>query len=557
MTSSPAAAAPVKSELERRTVRKLMLRFMPILMATYFMAYLDRTNLGIIKPHISKDLGLSPVAFGLASGIFFLGYVLCEVPSNHFMLKWGARLWIPRILITWGAVAALIAFVQNPAQLYVGRVLLGIAEAGLAPAIFLIIATWFPARYSRLLMSVFFLTIPLALMVGSPLSGWLLDLTQGWHGWDGWRWVVLLQGLATIALFPLAFKLLPRSPQTASFLNEEERAWLLTQLDGEADVKKEHAPGSFLRALIDRRVLVMSLTYVLICYGSNALTYWLPSIIEEATPGLSSLHVGLITAIPFACAFVAIILVGQIAARTNARLWNILGPLSVAIVAFVLTAIAVHDSRLALGAMSLAIAGSLATQPQFWTLPADYLTGASAAAGIALINSAGNLAGFLGPFSFGWMQGSAGKTTALPFLIMAVCMAIAGVLVFLVRRRVRNMAAVHVGDDQPATTTPASTTASSTAEAVWPATAPTDRPRPPHAARRRNCHDRTQPADCCPSPGPWRRHRLRGPGPAGGDHRADRADRPRFPSRRSSADRRCGSRGQPHAARSPGAGAAR
>lgn len=458
MTSSPAAAAPVapeKPEIERRTIRKLILRFMPILMATYFMAYLDRTNLGIIKPHISADLGLSPVAFGLASGIFFLGYVLCEVPSNHFMLKWGPRIWIPRILITWGTIAALIAFVQTPAQLYVGRVLLGVAEAGLAPAIFLIIAMWFPARYSRLLMSIFFLTIPLALMIGSPLSGWLLDITQGWHGWDGWRWVVLLQGIATVALFPLAFKLLPRSPETATFLAEDERVWLLSQLQGEAEVKKEHAPGSFLRALVDRRVLVMSLTYVLICYGSNALTYWLPSIIEEATPGLSSLHVGLITAIPFACAFVAIILVGQIAARTNARLWNVLGPLSVAVVAFVLTSLLVHDSRLALGAMSLAIAGSLATQPQFWTLPTDYLTGASAAAGIALINSAGNLAGFLGPFTFGWMQGSAGKTTGLPFLIMAGCMATAGVLVFLVRRRVRNMAEIHV-PVQPSATEPLS-----------------------------------------------------------------------------------------------------
>ena len=424
------------SDLERRTVRKITWRLMPILVAAYFTAYLDRTNLGVMKNELSAGLGLSDVAFGLASGIFFLSYVLCEVPSNRLALRLGPRVWVPRIMISWGVVALATSLVHSPTQLYAARVLLGVAEAGMAPAVFLCIAQWFPARHRGRALSAFYLGIPLAMVIGSPLTGWLLDVTHRLGGIDGWRWVFVIEGAAALVLAPLAIVRLTKSPAEARWLSDEERGWLISTLAAEEAEKDKSAPHSFRKGLTDRRVLVLSLAFLLICYGSNALTFWLPSVIEDATPGMSSTRVGLISALPFACALIAIYAVGRIVSRTGARTWNVLGPLAVAAVSFALVALLIGQPTVTLALLCVAIAASLTTQAQFWTIPTGYLAGAGAASGIALINATGNIAGFAGPYSFGWLK-SADPTGALPFAVMTLCLLITLALLAGVRRQTR------------------------------------------------------------------------------------------------------------------------
>ncbi|MEU8691142.1 MFS transporter [Streptomyces sp. NPDC048665] len=433
-TPPPRNTAPDASDLEKRTVRKITWRLMPILVAAYFTAYLDRTNLGVMKSELSNGLGLSDVAFGLVSGIFFLSYVLCEVPSNRLAHRLGPRIWIPRIMITWGIVAVATSFVYSPGQLYAARILLGIAEAGMAPAVFLCIAQWFPSRHRGRALSAFYLGIPLAMVVGNPLTGWLLDVTHRLGGIDGWRWVFVIEGGAALVLAPLAILRLTKSPAQARWLNAEERDWLASTLAAEEAEKSEAAPHSFRQGLTDRRVLVLSLAFLLICYGSNALTFWLPSVIQDATPGMSSTRVGLISALPFACALAAIYVTGRIASRTGARTWNVFGPLAVAAASFALVTLLIGKPAVTLVLLCVAIAASLTTQAQFWTIPTGYLVGAGAASGIALINATGNIAGFAGPYSFGWFK-SADPTGALPFAVMTLCLLATLALLAHVRRQ--------------------------------------------------------------------------------------------------------------------------
>ncbi|WP_051735665.1 MFS transporter [Streptomyces sp. NRRL B-3229] len=449
--ANPSLASPQQSvsDLERRTIRKITWRLMPILVAAYFTAYLDRTNLGVMKGRLSAGLGLTDVAFGLAGGIFFLGYVLCEVPSNRLAHRLGPRLWIPRIMISWGVVAMATSLVHSPTQLYAARVLLGIAEAGMAPAVFLCIAQWYPARHRGRALSAFYLGIPLAMVVGNPLTGWLLDATHRLGGIDGWRWVFLIEGGAALVLAPPAILRLTGSPAQATWLSPQERDWLTTTLAEEERAKAPDAPHSFRHALTDRRVLVLSLAFLLICYGSNALTFWLPSVIENATPGMSSTKVGLVSALPFACALVSIYVIGRAAARSGARTWNVFGPLTLAAVSFALVAVFIGRPALTLVLLCVAISASLSTQAQFWTIPTGYLIGAAAAGGIALINATGNIAGFAGPYSFGWLK-SADASGALPFVVMTGCLLITIALIAHVRRQIAGPAAVSGKTSAPA-----------------------------------------------------------------------------------------------------------
>ncbi|WPB89308.1 MFS transporter [Streptomyces malaysiensis] len=422
---------------------------MPVLVAAYFTAYLDRTNLGVMKSELSGGLGLSDVAFGLASGIFFLSYVLCEVPSNRLAHRLGPRIWIPRIMLTWGVVAVATALVHSPAQLYLARILLGIAEAGMAPAVFLCIAQWYPERHRGRALSAFYLGIPLAMVIGNPLTGWILDTTHRLGGIDGWRWVFVIEGAAALVLVPLALARLTKSPAQARWLSDEERDWLTSTLAEEEKAKAPSAPHSFWRGLTDRRVLVLALAFLLICYGSNALTFWLPSVIDDATPGMSSTQVGVVSALPFACALAAIYAVGRIASRTGASTWNVFGPLTVAALSFALVTLFIGRPGLTLALLCVAIAASLTTQAQFWTVPTGYLTGAGAASGIALINATGNIAGFAGPYSFGWLK-DADSSGALPFAVMTACLLVTIVLMAHVRRQLAKPTPEATRAEQPA-----------------------------------------------------------------------------------------------------------
>ncbi|WP_051579850.1 MFS transporter [Pseudonocardia acaciae] len=421
-------------ELEKSTMRRVAWRFLPVIVVTYFVAYVDRVNIGMVKAEMSHDIGLTSVGFGLASGLIFIGLILFEVPSNRMALRFGARKWITRIMLSWGLVVIATSLVQTPGHLYIARVLLGLGEAGMAPALFLFLGQWFPGRHRAAAFSALFLSIPIAMAFGSPLTGWLLESTHDALGLPGWRWVFLIEGAAALAVAPLVFILLADTPARAGWLREDQRAWLDARLAEEHEQRKAGAPHSFWRALTDRRVLLLSAIFLLLGYGTNAMVYWLPTIVRNATVNLSPLRVGLVSATPFVVAAGAIVLVGYVARRVGNRRSVLLAPVLVSLVGFVGAMLLLHQIVFAMALICLALGGALAAQPQFWTLPTGYLTGASAAGGIAMINSVNNVGGFAAPYTFGWLTQASGGS-ALPFLVMASAQALAAILIVVAYRR--------------------------------------------------------------------------------------------------------------------------
>ena len=413
------ATAP-HTDVEKSTIRKISWRFLPIIIGAYFIAYVDRVDIGMVKAEMAPDIGMSDVQFGLASGLIFIGLIFFEVPSNKLALKWTPRVWIPRIMVTWGIVVIATASITSTGQLNILRILLGLAEAGMAPAVFLYLSQWFPAKHRAKALAGFYLSLPLAMAVGSPLTGWLLEVSHNWFGLTGWRWVFLIQGVAAIAVAFPVFRLLGKTPSQAGFLSPAERDWLCDTMAAEEAAKAGIAPKTFWRSIIDKRVLVLGVVYLLLGYGVNALVYWLPSIIDDASPGLSSLQLGLLSAAPFVVAAIGIWVVGVIAHRTQARLWNILAPALIAIAGFGCAAAFMDTPAIAFAAIAISLAGALAVQPQFWTLPSAYLTGASAAGGVAIINAINNIGGFAGPYTFGLFSEVGGDSALLPFLAILV-----------------------------------------------------------------------------------------------------------------------------------------
>lgn len=424
----------LESSVERSAIRKITFRFIPIIILGYFLAYIDRVNIGMVKKDMAVDIGLTDVAFGLASGLIFIGLIFFEIPSNKLAHKVGPRRWIARIMASWGLVVMAGALIQIPEHLYVMRVVLGIAEAGMAPAVFLFLAQWFPRTHRARALSAFYLSVPIAMAFGSPLTGWILEATQNFIGLDGWRWVFLIEGAAAIAFAPVVLRRLTDRPSKAQWLTAEEKAWLTDTLESENGAKAGTSPHSFRGSLVDGKVWLFAVTYLFLGFGANALVYWMPSIVGSATKNLGSLQIGLVSAIPFACAALGIYVTGRIAERTQAKLWNILTPVLLSIVGFAAVLVFNGNIVMQLAMISLALSGALAAQPQFWTLPTSYLSGAAAAGGIALINSVNNIGGFLGPYSFGWLKEIGNNSTLLPFMVIAAAQVLAGAGVLLAYR---------------------------------------------------------------------------------------------------------------------------
>ncbi|MGW2663770.1 MFS transporter [Nocardia tengchongensis] len=433
------------------------MRFVPVIILAYFVAYIDRVNLGMVKSDMAPEIGLTDVGFGLASGLIYVGLIFFEVPSNLFALKFGSRRWITRIMVSWGVIVMACALIQNSDQLYIMRLLLGLGEAGMAPAFFLYLAQWFPARHRGRTLSAFYLSVPLAMALGSPLTGWLLESFHELLGISGWRWVFLLEGMAAIAVAPLIFYRLADRPRDAKFLNVSEQQWLENELSRESHEAEKHNSRSFLGSLTDKRVLLFAVTYMLLGYGTNGLAYWMPSVVKNATHNLTSLQIGLVSAIPFVSATIGILATGRIAERTGAKLWNILIPLVISVVGFT-AAVLTHSIVLTVGAICIALTGALAAQPQFWTLPTAYLTGASAAGGLAMINSVSNIGGFAGPFSFGWLKALGGGSVTYPFIASLVAQALAAAGIIIAHRtRPERKAHRATTAPQPSTNAPTAT----------------------------------------------------------------------------------------------------
>jgi D-galactonate transporter len=395
-----ASAGAPPSAFEEATYRKVAWRLTPLLMLCYVVAYLDRVNVGFAKLQMSAALNLSDAVYGFGAGIFFIGYFLFEVPSNVILHRVGARIWIARIMVTWGLVSILTMFVTTPTMFYVMRFLLGLCEAGFFPGIILYLTYWYPAHRRGRMTTWFMTAIALSGVIGGPVSGWILKAFDGANGWQGWQWLFLLEGLPSVIVGVVVFFVLDDRIGNAKWLTPEERALLERNIAAE-DATKEDPP--LVTVLTSPRVLLMSLTYFSFVMGLYGVSFWLPTIIK-ATGVKDALAIGLLSAIPFAAAVVGMVLVAKSADRRRERRWHIAIPAAVGALGLVLSVTWAHDTALAMAALTLATFGILTTLPLFWSLPTAWLAGTGAAAGIALINSIGNLAGFLSPYAVGWLK---------------------------------------------------------------------------------------------------------------------------------------------------------
>jgi D-galactonate transporter len=437
-STAPSVTADVASfadsaSFESKTYAKVGRRLIPFLMLCYLGAYLDRVNVGFAKLQMLNDLRFSETVYGFGAGIFFLGYFLFEVPSNLMLHKVGARNWLARIMLTWAVISACFIFVKTPTTFYVLRFLLGVAEAGFAPGVILYLTYWFPSARRAKALSIFFMAIPLAGIVGGPLSGYIMHAFQGVHDLAGWKWLFILEALPSLCLGIAILFYLDNGIASAKWLTDAEKALLARNVENDNAHKVAHV--SIKSFIGDRRLWLMAAIYFCVVLGQYGLTFWLPTIIRKS--GVADpLWVGVFTAIPYLCAIIALPLVGASADRHRERRLHLAIPMLVAAAGFA-TLPMLGGVGASLVCVSVAAAGILAASSQFWSLPTAVLGGMSAAAGIAAVNCFANLAGFFSPAIVGWLNDFTGKSTA-GLLFISVAVVIGAGLVFLVPAKTVN-----------------------------------------------------------------------------------------------------------------------
>jgi D-galactonate transporter len=395
--------------LEDKVFRKVSWRLVPLIILCYVVAYLDRVNVGFAKLQMAQQLGFSETVFGLGAGIFFAGYFLFEVPSNLALNRFGAKVWIARIMITWGIISAGFAFVSTPTQFYVMRFLLGLAEAGFYPGIILYLTYWYPSHRRAKIIAMFMSAIPVSGIFGNPLSGLIMDAAGGSAGWAGWQWMFVIEAVPAILVGLVVLLYLDNSVAKAKWLSDEEKAVIASAIVDDGKHKNESAPAS--SAFTDSRVWFMSLIYFCFVMGQYGLTFWMPTFVKS-TGVKGNLAIGLLSAIPFLVAIVAMNLFGRSADKRRERRWHLVIPAMMGMVGFIVAASYTQSTVVSLVFLSLAAAGVLTCAPLFWSLPTSFLGGAAAAAGIAVINSVGNLAGFVSPFMIGALKDFTGSNAA-------------------------------------------------------------------------------------------------------------------------------------------------
>jgi len=393
--------------LEQRTIGKVSARLVPFLILCYFVAYLDRVNVGFAALTMNKDLGLSASAFGFGAGIFFLAYFIFEVPSNLFLERVGARKWIARIMFTWGLISGATAFIGGETSFYVVRVLLGIAEAGFFPGIIFFLTLWFPAVYRARIIGSFMAAIPLSTVIGAPISGLLLGL-DGVMGMKGWQWLFILEATPALILSVAVYFYLTDRPADATWLEPDERAWLTTRLQQERTRRETVRHYSVAEALLNPKVLALSLVYFGGVATNYGLSFFLPQIVKAF--GVSNLQAGFITALPYVVGTVSIVWWGRHSDHTLERRYHLAFPLFVASAGIAVSTL-LDDPTMKMVALSVAGFGIFGYLPVFWTFPTAFLSGPAAAGGIALINSIGNLAGFAAPYAVGHIKDVTGSYT--------------------------------------------------------------------------------------------------------------------------------------------------
>jgi MFS transporter, ACS family, tartrate transporter len=399
----------VSNAIETATIRKLRIRLLPFLFALFVVAFIDRINLGFAALTMNRELAITSQQFGFAAGIFFWGYFLFEVPSNLILHKIGARVWISRILITWGAVATLTGFVNSAHQLYIARFALGVAEAGYFPGIALYLGYWFQQREKAQAIALILIGIPLASVLGAPVSGFILDHVH-WFGLSSWRWLLILEGLPAIACVPLVSFLLPSRPLEAQFLSVEEKAWITDQLDRE-DRQKLGAQAhslSLARTLVNPRVWHLACIGFAFAFASYTFSFWLPQVMKSGFVGQSNTAVGIAVMIPNLLALLAMILVSRHSDRTLERRYHMATLGALAGIAFLLLG-GPRSPFFSVVLFSAVAVGAYSFLPIFFSMPGEFLTGSSAAAGIALVTSVTNFGGFVGPYTVGLIRQKTGS----------------------------------------------------------------------------------------------------------------------------------------------------
>lgn len=423
--------APVPSPQLARATRKATRRLIPFLGLLYLINYLDRSNMSFAGPNGMNDaLHLSSTGFGFAAGIFFLGYLLLEVPSNMILHKVGARRWIARILVTWGIVAGAIAFVNSAGLLYFLRFLLGIAEAGFFPGIILYLTFWFPQEQRAKATAWFMAAVPLSSAIGAPMSALLIEHGHGWFGLDGWRVMFLVEAIPAVLLGVICWFFLDDRPATAKWMPQEERDALTRAIATEDAERSGTYQIGIRESLASGRVWALAGVYFGIVYGLYAVGFFLPTIIKgfesQFHVTYSILQLGLITAIPFVVGALAMVPWGYHGDRTGERVWHVAAPTIIGGMAIPVT-LYLGSPVAAMIAVTICTVGIMCALPTFWALPTNFLAGAAAASGIALINSIGNTAGFLGPYITGWLTDLTGNEKAGLWAVGFV-MVVAGVI---------------------------------------------------------------------------------------------------------------------------------
>ena len=392
-------------DIENRTLRKITWRIVPFIMILYLIAYIDRVNIGFAAITMKEDLGFTASILGFGAGIFFLGYFLFEVPSNIILHKVGARIWIARVMVTWGIIAGGMAFVESSTSFYVMRFLLGVAEAGFFPGIILYLSYWFPARNRAGVIALFMAAAPIATAIGSPISAALLEM-HGIMGLAGWQWMFLIEAIPAVILGVVVFFYMTDRPEKAAWLKPDEREWLVKTMQAEDANKGGQQHHSILRGLANPRVLALALIYFGTSAGLYTLGIWAPQIIKEL--GVSSMTVGLLNAIPPIISVVAMILWLRHSDKTNERTWHVALACLTAAVGLAIAASTGSMFGL-IAALTIVNVGISCSKPPLWSMPTMFLSGAAAATGIATINSIGNLGGFAGPAMIGWVKDQTGS----------------------------------------------------------------------------------------------------------------------------------------------------
>jgi ACS family tartrate transporter-like MFS transporter len=392
-----------------RARRHISRRIMPYLFILYIIAYLDRVNVSYAKLEMNSDLHFSEQVYGVGAGIFFIGYFLLEIPGTLLVENWSARKWIARIMISWGILAVLMGFIHTETQFYWVRFLLGAAEAGFFPGIIVYLSHWFRYEDRAKAVAMFMVAIPISVIIGSPISGMLLGIN--WFGVSGWRWLFILEGAPAILFGIITVFYLTDWPEQANWLPDDERQWIISELEREKRAEREIHSHQILKALRHREVVFLALAYFFIVTSVYGFNFWLPTIVKQLS-GLSNLLVTSISALPYCIGLASMLLLGYSSDRTGERRWHTALPMIMAGGGLFLGVLLRDTVAMAIAMFCIAQAGLSGYLPGFWSLPSRFLTGSAAAAAIGLINSVGNLGGFAGPTIVGFLEKSTGSLFA-------------------------------------------------------------------------------------------------------------------------------------------------